>query len=88
MLTAFVVNLLNYHNLFSCQKLYTRRIAHLDVNPNPISFLDDLLLIICLPSSFIYSILCIVPSVTGREPDPVNVIPQVCSVAILFFIAN
>ena len=31
-------------------------IGQLDVNPNPISFLDDLLLVICLPSFFIYNI--------------------------------
>ena len=32
-------------------------IGNLDVNPNPISFLDDLLLLVCLPSFLIYSIL-------------------------------
>ena len=29
-------------------------ISKLDVNPNPISFLDDMLLLICLPSIFLY----------------------------------
>ena len=32
-------------------------IGHLDVNPNPISFLDDLLLLVCLPSFLIYNTL-------------------------------
>ena len=32
-------------------------IGHLDVNPHPVSFLDDFLLLVCLPSFLIYSTL-------------------------------
>ena len=35
-----------------------------------------------------YSILCILPDVRSREPDPFNVIPQLCSVGTLFCILN
>jgi len=44
-----------------------RRVARLDINPNPISFLDDLLLIICLPAFFIYCGLTIVAAIDGSE---------------------
>ena len=37
----------------------------LDINPNPISFLDDLLLIICLPSYFLYGILNFISGLGG-----------------------
>jgi len=59
--------------------LYGWRIARLDVNPNPISFLDDLLLIVCLPSSFSYCILSILPSLTEDYSDPGNVMTQICT---------
>ena len=36
-------------------------ITRFDVNPNPISFLDDLLLFFCLPSFFLYSAICFAP---------------------------
>ena len=42
-------------------------IAKLDINPNPISFLDDLLLIICIPSYFIYGLLNIISGVSGDD---------------------
>ena len=38
-------------------------IAQFDVNPHPISFLDDMLLFFCLPSFFLYAFLCLGPSV-------------------------
>ena len=66
-------------NIYFLQ-VYIWIIACLDVNPNPISFLDDLLLIICLPSSFLYGILCILPSVTSDYGEAGNVMTQVCSV--------
>ena len=43
--------------------------TRLDVNPNPVSFLDDLLLIICLPAFFIYSMLTIVAAIDGWGID-------------------
>ena len=41
-------------------------ICKLDINPNPISFLDDLLLIICLPSYFLYGILNFISGLGGE----------------------
>ena len=58
-------------------------IARLDVNPNPISFLDDLLLVICLPPAFLYGILCILPTVTTENGEIGHVVSQVCSVSSL-----
>ena len=45
------------------------QVSRLDVNPNPISFLDDLLLIICLPAFFVYSGLTIIASIDNWEQD-------------------
>lgn len=42
-------------------------IYQLDVNPNPISFLDDLLLFVCLPSFFLYGILSVI---AGFDSSP------------------
>ena len=42
-------------------------IAKLDINPNPISFLDDLLLLICIPSYFLYGLLNIISGVDGDD---------------------
>ena len=36
----------------------------LDVNPHPISFLDDLLLLICLPAFFLF---CVLGAIAGME---------------------
>ena len=36
-------------------------ITRFDVNPDPISFLDDLLLFFCLPSFFLYAAICFAP---------------------------
>ena len=38
----------------------------LDINPNPISFLDDLLLIICIPSFFLLGLLNIISGAGGQ----------------------
>ena len=40
-----------------------RQLALLDVNANPVSQLDDLLLFICIPSFFLYGIFSIVPAI-------------------------
>ena len=38
-----------------------RQISKLEVNPHPISFLDDLLLFVCIPSFFLYALINIMP---------------------------
>lgn len=42
--------------------LACRQLASLNVNANPVSQLDDLLLFICIPSFFLYGIFSIVPA--------------------------
>lgn len=42
--------------------LACRQLATLDINDNPVSQLDDLLLFICIPSFFLYGIFSIVPA--------------------------
>ena len=45
-------------------------IVKFDVNPHPISFLDDMLLFLCLPSFFLYAFICFGPSIFYEfEPD-------------------
>ena len=44
---------------------YIFQIAHLEVNPHPISMLDDLLLFICIPSFFLYTFFKIAPEASG-----------------------
>ena len=47
------------------------KIAHLEVNPHPISMLDDLLLFICIPSFFLYTFFKIAPELSGyMTPRP------------------
>ena len=41
------------------------KIAQRDVNPKPISFLDDLLLVICLPAFFMYGVLSLMANMLG-----------------------
>jgi len=43
------------------------KIVHLDVNPNPISFLDDLLLLLCVPMFFFYAVVHMAPMI--KEDD-------------------
>ena len=44
--------------------LYTYYVVcQFDINPHPISFLDDLLLFFCIPSFFLYAYVCLGPSV-------------------------
>ena len=48
------------------------KIAHLEVNPHPISMLDDLLLFICIPSFFLYTFFNLAPEALGNtmaRPD-------------------
>ena len=44
-----------------------QKLAKLDVNPHPISALDDLLLYICIPSFFFYATVHMVPMVGDAE---------------------
>jgi hypothetical protein len=39
----------------------------LDLNPHPISLLDDLLLLICLPAFFIYCLLNCISGISGQD---------------------
>ena len=43
------------------------KIKVLDVNPNPISFLDDTLLFFCLPAHFIFGFVNIMPAIFEPE---------------------
>lgn len=56
-------------------KLYTI-ISELEVNPNPVQFLDDLLLFICIPSHIVLAICTVAPSVyfilTGRYLESIG----------------
>jgi len=44
-----------------------RQITKLDVNMNPVSLLDDLLLFFCLPSFFLYTIFTVVPAMAHED---------------------
>ena len=60
------------------------KIAHLDINPNPISFLDDMLLFVCLPSFFLYGILNLMWAMVESTEDNIyflNAFPNVLMVA-------
>jgi hypothetical protein len=50
-------------------------LANLDVNPSPISFLDDMLLFFCLPAFFLYFIVWTAPLV--QKPDAPSIIANV-----------
>ena len=50
-------------------------VACLDVNPAPISFLDDMLLFFCLPSFFMYFIVWTAPLVV--KPDAASIVANV-----------
>ena len=41
------------------------KIARLEVNPHPISMLDDLLLFICIPSFFLHTFFNLAPQALG-----------------------
>jgi hypothetical protein len=45
------------------------KIVGLDVNPHPVSFLDDMLLILCLPSFITFFLICVGPTILSKfEP--------------------
>ena len=50
------------------------KIAHLDINPHPINFLDDLLLFICIPSFFMYCLFSAIPGLADGSSFTGNVI--------------
>ena len=50
-------------------------VSLLDVNPNPISFLDDLLLFFCLPSFFFFFILWTAHLIA--KPDPIGFLTEI-----------
>ena len=63
----YEVNLFTLLILASLQLYY--KIVKFDVNLNPISFLDDMLLIVCLPSFFLFGVIQLgaaVMSVNGK----------------------
>ena len=39
------------------------KIAKLEINPHPISLLDDLLLLICIPSFVLFALVCFIPDI-------------------------
>jgi hypothetical protein len=43
------------------------KIGRLDINPHPISFLDDLLLFICVPSFFLYCMFSTLPGLAEEN---------------------
>lgn len=44
-----------------------RQLGQLDINPDPVSQLDDLLLFACLPSFFLYGVFGVVPAMVYRN---------------------
>lgn len=59
------------------------KISGLEVNPNPISFLDDLLLLICIPSFFMFFSCSILPALTFEDSYQTgNLIANVLMVSI------
>ncbi len=54
------------NNLFPFLQTYWK-LASLDVNPHPISLLDDLLLYMCIPSFFLYAVVHMLPMVTDSR---------------------
>jgi hypothetical protein len=61
----FEFSLLSATTVVTCWVYY--QITLLDVNPHPISFLDDLLLFICLPSFFLYFFVNIFAASSAEE---------------------
>ncbi|XP_044729577.1 proton channel OtopLc-like [Chrysoperla carnea] len=60
-----------------------RQISKLDINPHPISLLDDLLLFICIPAFFLYAIFSIVPAVrAGNMINIVNIMLNVLQILV------
>ena len=65
--TAIWVNLVSESTLLVLMTvaavLACSQLSHLDVNRNPVSLLDDLLLFMCIPCFFLYGIFSIVPAI-------------------------
>ena len=56
LLTMIVATIWTYYSFYK-----------LDLNPHPISLLDDLLLLICLPAFFIYCLLNCISGISGHD---------------------
>ncbi|XP_071452896.1 proton channel OtopLc-like [Hetaerina americana] len=65
--TGLVVNSITELTLLVVMTLTSgiayHQISRLDINHHPVSFLDDLLLFLCIPAFFLYAIFSIVPAV-------------------------
>ncbi|XP_046395456.1 proton channel OtopLc-like [Ischnura elegans] len=65
--TGLVVNAITELTLLVVMTLTSgvayHQISRLDINHHPVSFLDDLLLFLCIPAFFLYAIFSIVPAV-------------------------
>ena len=59
----------------------------LDVNPNPISFLDDTLLFVCLPAHFVFGFINVMPALfePGTAPT-VQIVKNALMVSSLLLI--
>ena len=57
------------------------KVAQLDVNPHPISFLDDLLLFLCIPSFILYALVCLIPDLFPGSMDLDYLITQLLTVS-------
>ncbi|KAF0307286.1 Proton channel OtopLc [Amphibalanus amphitrite] len=67
-----ILCLLAYHQLM-----------RLDINIHPISFLDDLLLFICMPAFFLYGILILAPTLFPKEGDEPTVVDIMVPIALV-----
>ena len=69
--------------------LVYKGIFKLDVNPNPISFLDNLLLLICLPAFLLF---CILNVISGSQESmlkssvPTNILIVSCNIWFIGFV--
>lgn len=62
-----------------------RQITKLDVNMNPVSLLDDLLLFLCLPSFFLYTIFTVVPAIAHQDYYAIVVCTLQASLLLPFY---
>ena len=55
----------------------------LDVNPSPISFLDDTLLFVCLPAHFVFAFVNVMPAVfvPGTAHEAVQIVKNALMVS-------
>ena len=61
------------------------KIRVLDVNPSPISFLDDTLLFVCLPAHFVFAFVNVMPAVfvPGTAHEAVQIVKNALMVSYL-----